>query len=171
MKSGILLFAVFIPFIGLSQNQDEKLIIFEGYLFSEDSVPVENAYLINYRTLKIVATDSTGYFRTYLQEGDSLMINHLSLSPKIVHATAGKATENTFIVAYRNYMIKPVVTYSLEMKYFEKNMQLLYTQLANLGLRNTTVIKSYGNPYNPDRINPGLQLNLSDLIRSSRKRK
>lgn len=160
-----------LPVFALAQSPE--LFAFEGYLFSEDSVPVENAYLINYRTLKIVATDSTGYFKTFVQQGDSLMINHLTLSPKVVHAHAGKAKNNVICVPFRTYLIKPVVAmdYTIQMKHFEKNMKLLYQQLAKLGYHAPARSNTYGNPYNPDAVNPGVSLNISELIRLIKKKK
>ncbi|MGV8134339.1 MAG: hypothetical protein AB2L20_03920 [Mangrovibacterium sp.] len=37
-----------------AQDKSDSTFIFSGYIFSEDSVPIENAYLINYRNTKIV---------------------------------------------------------------------------------------------------------------------
>ncbi|MGD9931446.1 MAG: hypothetical protein AB7U05_15595 [Mangrovibacterium sp.] len=173
MKRFFLLISLLLSLPVFTLAQAPELFAFEGYLFSEDSVPVENAYLINYRTLKIVATDSTGYFKTLVQQGDSLMINHLTLSPKVIHAHPGKAKNNLIHVPFRTYLIKPVVAmdYTIQMKHFEKNMTLLRQQLAKLGYHAPVRTNAYDNPYNPDAVNPGVSLNLSELIRLIKKKK
>lgn len=158
------------------QAQDytpKKIILFQGYLQANDSVPVENAYLINYRSMKIVTTDSTGYFKTWAEEGDSLMINHLALQPKVIHANNKPKLENRIRVDYRIYAIQPVVTneYALQMKYFEKNMKLLYAQLENLGYHPNTSKSIRMSPYNPDETDPGLTIRPGDLIRLFKKKR
>ena len=144
----------------------KRIIPFQGYLLADDSIPVENAYLINYRTMKVVTTDSTGYFKTWVEEGDSLMINHLALQPKVIHANNKSKFGNRIRVDYRIYAIQPVVTneYALQMKYFEKNMKILYAQLENLGYHPNISKSIRMSPYNPDETDPGLTVRLSDLI-------
>ena len=157
----------------IAQAQQDSILVFSGYIFSEDSVPVENAYLINYRDTKIVATDSTGYFKTFAQYGDSLMINHLSLQPKVIHAEKGRANSNKFYVNFRNYNIRTIATrsYSLDYYHFEQNIKKLYRDLEKLGLRNASAVRrSSGNPYNPDKTNPGVGVNLSELIHLFKKK-
>ncbi|MFV0376141.1 MAG: hypothetical protein ACK5JD_02430 [Mangrovibacterium sp.] len=164
----LFVFLLFIMSAQLSAQEPEqpKTILFQGYLLAEDSIPVENAYLINYRSMKVVATDSTGYFRTWAEEGDSLMINHLSLQPKVVFANKRSKNENRFRVDYRIYVIKPVVTneYALQLKYFEKNMKLMYAQLENLGYQPNVSRSLRMSPYNPDEMDPGLTIRLGDII-------
>jgi len=46
------------------QPQKGKNILFQGYIFSDDSIPIENAFIINYRTSKIITTNESGYFKT-----------------------------------------------------------------------------------------------------------
>ncbi len=125
-----------------AQDTNKDIILFQGYILAEDSLPVENAYLINYRNLKINATDSTGYFSTFLQEGDSLMINHLSLKPKVIHANKNKATDNKIYIPIRMHMIKLVsvneLRFQREMKYAQNNINNLYKELERRGLRTNT---------------------------------
>lgn len=167
MKPLLILFLSVISTQILAQETEQKKpILFQGYLLAEDSIPVENAYLINYRTMKVVATDSIGYFRTWAEEGDSLMINHLSLQPKVVYANKSSKNENRFRVDYRIYSIKPVVTneYALQIKYFEKNMKLMYAQLEKLGYHPNISKSMRLSPYNPDELDPGLTLRVNDLV-------
>ncbi|MGD9931444.1 MAG: hypothetical protein AB7U05_15585 [Mangrovibacterium sp.] len=69
-----------------AQENKSGTIVFEGFLLTEDSIPLENALLINYRTYKMIKTNQLGYFKTSLSEGDSLIINHVSMLPQIVQA-------------------------------------------------------------------------------------
>ena len=123
--------------------------------------------------MKIVSTDSTGYFKTFAQAGDSLMINHLSLAPQIVHVGSSPEKKQKIHVDYRTYMIRPVISnsYSYEMKNFERNREKLCAELQSLGYHPDRAKQVRINPYNPDEFNPGLTVSLSDLFRLFRKRK
>ncbi len=157
-----------------AQNKEGGTILFRGYIYSEDSVPMADAYLINYHDLKIIVTDSTGYFSTYLRAGDSLMINHLSLAPKVVYANSLKAAENKIYVPFRTQMISLVfineVKYKMEMKYAEKNINNLYEELERKGLRTPAKVNT-SDPMVPFRMMPGVggmggvSLNVLDIVR------
>ncbi len=178
MKTPIPFFLLYlsIPLSLLAQSSKERIIAFKGYVLSEDSVPVGDVHLINYRTLKIIITDSTGYFKTYLHEGDSLMINHLSLAPKVIHANANPAEENKIYVPLRTHMIDLVfvneIKYKMEMKHAEKNITLLYDELERKGLRNPARVNT-SDASVPFRMMPGLgsngmsgmSLNVLDIVR------
>lgn len=161
---------IFTTAVLFGQSQTDSIIVFKGYIFTEDSIPIENVYLINYRDTKMVTTDSTGHFSIVVQPGDSLMINHLTLQPRVIHARKGKANSNKFYVQIRNYTFKPIATrtYSLDYLYFKKNVKKIYRDLERLGYRNPNVGLdrfSDGNPYDPDRASPGVGISLSDIIR------
>lgn len=167
MKPLFFLFLLLFSLQLLAQEPEtRKVVMFQGYLMAEDSIPIENAYLINYRSMKVVTTDSTGYFRTWAEEGDSLMVNHLTLQPKVIHVNENPKLQNRIRVDYRVYSIKPVVTneYALQMKYFEKNMKILYAQLENLGYHPNISRSMRLSPYNPDEPDPGLTIRLGDLF-------
>ena len=164
---------IFISAIVIAQTRSDSVVVFSGYILTEDSIPVENAYLINYRDTKIVATDSSGYFKTYARMGDSLMINHLTLQPRVIHAKEGKARSNKFYVNYRNYQLQTIATrsFSLDYCYFEKNIKKIYADLERLGLRNPHMNRSgTGNPYNPDRTSMGVGIDLAELFRLFKKK-
>jgi hypothetical protein len=176
----IFLFYLSLPLSLFGQNPKEHIIFFRGYVFYEDSVPVRDVHLINYRTLKIIITDSTGYFATYLYEGDSLMINHLSLAPKVVHANAKPAAENKIYMPLRIHMLNMIsmneIRYKMEMKYAEKNISILYDELERKGLINPAMANTSGSML-PFRMmmGPGGMggislnaLNISRIIRESR---
>ena len=159
---------LFFSILAEAQNPVETF-LFSGYIFSEDSVPVENAHLINYRDTKIVTTDSTGRFSIFVQPDDSLMINHLSLQPMVIHANKGKTSSNLFFVGYRIYQLKTVASnnYNIEYHYFEQNIKKLYEDLEREGLRNPLTIprRSYENPYNPDKTSLGVTTTVGDVLR------
>jgi len=68
MRSFLTILFLFFVTTLIAQNPSDSVIVFSGYILSEDSVPMENAYLINYRDTKIVMTDSTGYFKIFAQK-------------------------------------------------------------------------------------------------------
>ncbi len=169
-------YLVILLFFALSLNaQTEKAteIVFEGYILSEDSVPMADAHLINYRTMKIITTNNSGYFRTYLQTGDSLMINHLSLAPKVVHANTKPATENKFYVPYREFMISEVVSnkYLNEMKNLEKTTQTIQKQAQIPQLNDIDLFPLKTNTYEYEPVNYGLTLNINYLRKLFKKKK
>lgn len=157
-----------------AQDRNDSTFLFSGYIFSEDSVPVENAYLINYRTTKITATDSTGRFAVFVQKNDSLMINHLTLQPRVIHPDKKEASLSVFYVPHRRYQITTVSSAAnrIDQRNFEKNVQLIRMSLANAGLKNIKSPRgSINNPYNPDKTSEGLTVTLEDLFKLFRKRK
>lgn len=129
----------------LAQTDPDSLISFSGYIFSEDSIPVEGAYIINYRTQTIVSTNDKGYFKTWLEKGDSLMINHISYGQRVVHANDLAAYKNKFYLSFEAYSISPVIvkTYEKDLQHFEQNMKVMFTQMKKQGMPVN---------YNPSRI-------------------
>ncbi len=157
-----------------AQDKSDSTFIFSGYIFSEDSVPIENAYLINYRNTKIVTTDSTGRFSVSVHQDDSLMINHLSVLPLVIHPKRGEADSNIFYAKHRRYQIKTVSSkaYNTDQLNFEKNVQKIQMSLAGAGLKNIKSPRgSINNPYNPDKTSEGLTVTLEDLFKLFRKKR
>lgn len=157
-----------------AQDKSDSTFIFSGYIFSEDSVPIENVYLINYRNTKIVTTDSTGRFAVSVQKNDSLMINHLSVLPRVIHPKRGEADSNIFYIKHRRYQIQTVSSkaYNTDQQNFEKNVQQIQMSLAGAGLKNIKPPKgSINNPYNPDKTSEGLTVTLEDLFKLFRKKR
>ena len=173
MKHGLLCWLLLCSLFSMAQ-EEPKLMIFSGYIFSTDSVPAENAHLINYRDTKIVATDSTGHFTIFVQEGDSLMINHISLQAQVVHANPNKAQTNKFYIDYRTYIIEPVATrtYTRDFHNFEKNIQRLNKELQQQGFNKIQITRGNdSNPYDPEQQNLGLTTNLGDILGLFKKKK
>lgn len=175
MKRLLLALLFSIPRILAAQTDKDSLIIFSGYIFDMDSIPVENAYLINYRTLRITATDSTGYFCTVLNRGDSLMISHISLERKMVFANDLPGVKNKYYLEMNCHQISAISVndFAIELARFEKNMKVIYAQMQAqgipIGLKKDS--NAPANAYAPGAQNIGFGLNLFDLIRLLRKKK
>lgn len=162
-----------------SQNNTiiNHTIIFEGYLFSEDSIPMENAHIINYRTAGIVVSSKTGYFRFEVEEGDSLMINHISLTPTVIHANDNYKEENNYYIPYKLYTISVCLAersdHKAEMANFNNNIAKVYKSLEREGFKHTDPHSQGQLPVNMGMGN-NVSLNLltiKDLIKQGRRNK
>ncbi len=175
MKSIPVLCLFFIVFDASSQSLPDSTILFSGYIFDSDSLPIEGAYLINCRTLKVDPTNRSGYFRTRVQPGDSLVVNHIAYGRLFVQANKKHASENTFFLNIQPYEISPVIvkSYEVDLANFERNMKLIYKQL---GLMPKPIDYKTGsnlqtiNPYAPGASAPGFGINLLDLFSKKKKR-
>lgn len=148
-----------IIFLSLHGNAQQGKFIYEGYLFSEDSIPIENAHLISYRTTKIITTDQHGHFRTWVEDGDSLMINHISLAPMIVHVKRSKHPDLIY-VPNRTYRIQSVsnIEFKRKQEYALRNMQLINDKLSMIQIRDTVPKTVNVNPYDDEKISQGINL-------------
>lgn len=158
------MFLLFYSVLAFSQDLQKKDMVLEGHIFSEDSLPAENAHLINYRTSRIVTTDSDGYFRTVLQPGDSLMVNHVSLTPHIIYTRPGIKGLVKLYIPYRTYVLKAISSGNYEKE--KKNVAESMKQVKK-DIDNQIIIKPYHrtneNPYDNDKINPGVTIPLLQL--------
>lgn len=162
-----------IQLFGQDSSSEDSLQVFEGYLIYEDSIPVENAYLISYKTRRIVATDSTGYFRARVLPGDSLMINHLTLEPQVIHPDQFPTPKARIVVDFRTYMITPVISnsYKKQMANFNKNVEKLYSDLRKNGYAPQESQYRRTNAFNPDELNPGLTIQPGALLNLFKRKK
>ena len=154
-------------------NQQEEF-LFEGYIFTEDSIPLENAHLINYRTTKIVTTNRLGFFRTSVFEGDSLKINHLSMSPVTIYAKKQAEGQNRYYLPYRTYLINPMSmpTYQKEYEHSENNAEQIREEAEDQLLIDPNMRSGKDNPYDDDEVNPGitiLKINLKPKNKDAKK--
>jgi len=147
------------------QPQKEENILFQGYIFSDDSIPVENAFIINYRTSKIITTNESGYFKTLLHKGDSLMINHVSLTPRVIYFNSNISETVKIYVPYRTYLLKVINKgeYEKQKKNVDKN-----TETVKKDIQKQIYIKNIHrsgnvNPYNNDVNNPGITVPILQL--------
>lgn len=145
------------------------LILFSGQVLGPDSIPVENAYLVNYRTLRAYATNAGGRFRIPFQTGDSLKLVHISYRPEILKASV---TDTTIIVCFEENAIEMVTVKAaeLELQYFNKNMDVLSQQIKEMShynYRNTKI----QNPYNTNQFTGSTGIAISDIILLFKKKK
>jgi len=147
------------------QPQKEENILYQGYVFSDDSLPVENAFIINYRTSKIITTNKSGYFKTLVHKGDSLMINHVSLAPKVLYFNSNVSQTVKVYVPYRTYLLRVIHKgeYEKQKKNIEKN-----TETVKKDIEKQIYIKNIHrngniNPYDDDTNNPGVTVPILQL--------
>jgi len=107
------------------------LIVFSGYLLDEDSIPIENAFLVNYRTIRCYSTNEKGYFKIWLLKGDSLMINHLSFERKVIKANNSNPNLNCYLLKFSPFEMKTVaIKYrDFEMENFRRNMKQINNEI------------------------------------------
>lgn len=144
-------------FSASAQSGMTKTFTFDGYVLSQDSIPLEGAFLINYRNSKIVASDHSGYFKMVVEEGDSLMINHVSMSPVVVRVTPTYIQKARIYVNYRTYTINPITTYD-EKKQLDnlgQSMEQLNQNLKEQIIVDPTKRTGNDNTYNENVTNPG----------------
>lgn len=121
----------------------ENLIFFSGYVFNEDSLPVENAALINFITLKTFMTNSKGYFQIFLNESDSLLINHISYERTIIKPNNHPSASNKFYLKASMNEIKTVTINYREQINLENNMQDMH-----IAMRKSTPIYNTNTSFN-----------------------
>lgn len=172
MKTALLLLIILISAGLQAQETGNKGFILEGYLFSEDSVPAENAHLINYRTSRIVTTNSKGFFRLNVRQGDSLMVNHVSLMPKVIHTDHLNANQGVRIyVPYRTYVLKAIRSgnYEKEKENLDESMKQVKKDIDK-----QIIVKPYlrttENPYDNDEQNPGITIPLLQIGSKEKKK-
>lgn len=121
-----------------AQQIAENTISFSGFIMNKDSLPVENAHLINCRNLTIVPTNESGYFRCKVLDGDSLAIIHISYQRIFVKPNPDPATKNCYYLTEQSYEISPVIiqTFEKDLARFKKNMTQISFQMKNFGKPN-----------------------------------
>jgi hypothetical protein len=170
MKTQFYLFLLLLLFVMRAHGQEK---IFSGYVLDCDSMPVENAVLINYRSMRAFTTKEDGSFRVPFEVGDSIKINHISYAQKVIHPNENLRKTNTFYLEFDPFEIRTVaVTHnSFELQNFERNMALIFDQLK---LQRTPQMPTGGpvyNPYNPSAAPAYVGLNLFDLYKLLKKKK
>ena len=101
MKTLPVLFLISFAFPCLGQEQP-SFVRMQGTVWDPDSIPVENAYLISYETLRSYATDKNGKFDILIANTDSLKLNHLSFKPVILHTSRNTLPLNIYMVYEEN---------------------------------------------------------------------
>jgi hypothetical protein len=103
----------------------DSLILFSGYVLDKDSVPIENAYLVNFRTIRYYPTNKNGFFKIWVLKGDSFMINHISFERRIIKANNNPSHQNCYLLKFEPYEIQVAdIRYrEIEIENFKKNME------------------------------------------------
>ena len=142
----------------------QNSVTIEGYIFSEDSLP-QNAYLINYRTSRISAANTNGYFKLSVQRGDSMMVNHISLQAKVIVVDSLEEGINNIYIPYRTYILKAITSrdYHKEMENVQETMRETKKEISNMQVLNPRQFESDGNTYDPDKTNPGITMPLFQI--------
>lgn len=143
------LILLFIGHIVLSQNNN-RMIIIEGQILAPDSIPIENAYLISYQTLRAFATDENGKFSILSGANDSLKIEHVSFKPIVVYAKS-LTNHRPILLEYKENMIGevPIVSGARSIENMNSNMSIMIEQVQK-ELYTNCQPDSYINPYNPN---------------------
>ena len=115
--------------VGIFAQLTAEMFNFNGHIFDSDSIPVENAYMVNYRSLRVYATDEEGRFHIPVQAGDSIKIVHIAYDSKIIKACPH---DTTIWLNFNDNDIEMVTVKSVnrELQYFQKNMDVIGKQLS-----------------------------------------
>lgn len=140
-----------------AQTEIPKTFAFDGYVLSQDSMPLEGAFLINYRNSKMVASDHSGYFKMVVEEGDSVMINHVSMTPTVVKVFPTYIRKAHIYINYRTYTINPITTYDekKQLDNLDQSMEQLNKNLKEQIIVDPTKRTGNANTYNDNIANPG----------------
>lgn len=168
LKLLLICFFMLLTMVGLAQVS-VPMFQFKGQILDTDSIPVEHAYLVNYRTLRAYATDRNGRFKIPCYTGDSLKLVHVSYQSKIIKVSP---IDTTILVDYDENMLGSVTVKSvdLELQYFNKNwenMSLQIGQMSHYNYKNTKV----QNPYDANQFTGTTGIRISDIIDLFKKRK
>ncbi len=119
--------------------QEKELFLLKGLILSHDSVPVENAYIINYRTYATFASRENGRFNVFVQPGDSMVISHLSHMRKIIYADSVRKNPEIYL---------ELDTVSLgQVNIFQKHVDKVEHMRKNLKAMKFTIIPQPFEPY------------------------
>lgn len=134
-----------------------KTFVFDGYLLTPDSSALEGAFVINYRDSKTVASDHSGYFKIVVQEGDSVMVNHVSMAPKVVKVYPTYIRKARIYVEYRIYNINPITTYDerKQLDNVNQSVEQIKKDIKEQILVDPNKRTGNDNTYNESTANPG----------------
>lgn len=113
------------------QDEEKKTKRFTGILIDESGNPVPDAYVINYRNYHGVTSRKNGRFSISVEEGDSVVISHISFERKVLHVV--DSVQN-YTLNFASFEISPVIIQdqTLKMKYFEKNMERIRKDIQKM---------------------------------------
>jgi hypothetical protein len=143
----------------------DSLIVFTGYILDKDSLPIENALLVNFRTTHCSKTNGKGFFKIWLVEGDSLMLNHISYERMVIKANNKPPSSNLYFLEFLPYEIKSVSinNMDIEMENFQQNMEN-----ANVQMKENTPVYNFNSGRNiyapPSAADHYAGINIVELI-------
>jgi hypothetical protein len=83
MRLSLILFAfLFAAFNGSAQPPKKSLL--SAVVMSPDSVAIPDVAIINVRTEQAVRTNAKGFFQIEIEEGDSLITNHIAFKKRVI---------------------------------------------------------------------------------------
>lgn len=161
-----LIIVLFLAFDAAFAQKLDSSFVFTGYVFDEDSIAVENAYLINYRSLRAFAVDEHGRFYVKAQVGDSIKINHISFKQKVIYANLMPDSCNVFHLEFEPYVVADVSVKNrdIALENFNRNMALIFDQMK----LNPPIKYQRGNvanPYSPTAQCIGFGFDLNEIIK------
>jgi len=119
-----------------AQNRPDSTFRFSGFIFDQDSIPVEGAYVINYRTMLGMVTNRDGHFSLTCEPGDSLMVSHISYERKIIKINSYNpiASPSVYYVRFAAHELSPLIIQQNpnNMKYFAKNIDQMNKQIKKM---------------------------------------
>jgi hypothetical protein len=133
----LLVVAILLVNTGLfAQNRPDSTFRFSGFIFDQDSIPVEGAYVINYRTMLGMVTNKDGHFWLTCEPWDSLMVSHISYQRKIIRVNHfdPMAVPRIYYVHFAAHEMSPLVIQQNpnNMKYFAKNIDQMNKQIKKM---------------------------------------
>ncbi|GET35024.1 hypothetical protein PbJCM13498_38870 [Prolixibacter bellariivorans] len=119
-----------------AQDMPDSTFRFSGFIFDKDSIPVEGAYVINYRTMMGMATNQDGHFSLTCQPGDSLMVSHISYKREIIKVNSYNpmASPKVYYMHFAAHEMSPLIVLQNpnNMKYFAKNIDQMNKQIKKM---------------------------------------
>jgi len=117
-----------------AQDVPDSTFRFSGVVLDEDSIPVEGAYVINYRTMLGIPTNRDGHFSITCMPGDSLMISHISYERRIIKPEQGSASIPMYMLQFEPHMMSPLIIQQNphNMEYFAKNIEQLNKDIKKM---------------------------------------
>lgn len=148
--------------ICIKAQQPNQMLNFSGQVLDPDSIPVAEAYLISYKTLRAYATNAEGLFNIQTSEDDSFKVHHLAFDALVIKAGS---IFLTLVLAEKNYLIDAIdINYrNLDSINLNQNMEALSRQLSKIYYFNyqSDFVK---NPYAPLKGPTGIvELNVFEL--------
>ena len=164
------------PACSFAQEAKDSTTLLSGIVLDEDSLPVENAYLIRFSTTSYVTTGNTGKFTISLQRSDSLMVYHLSYKRLVLRVEDFKNRKDTIILKKEIHIIPEVTIndHQRDLINLQKNMEGIRVTLKQP--YNPQKLKREGsvsvsNPYSPQANDIDLAINLIEILKKLKKKK